>query len=128
MDLSITRTEYRSDGIFGQLYDDQGNVIAYILEHAYPDGSGGWIPKVAAGTYTCVRGNHELEGMTEPFVTFMLQGVPDFQGASVTNILLHWGNYDRDSEGCFLLGASEVFDGTEEMVTNSKATFAKFMG
>ena len=128
MDFSLNTTDQRSDGIFGQIVDDQGNVIAYTLEHAYPDGSGGWVPKLARGqTYTCQRSQHRLEGMSAPFITFQVMDVPDFQGASVTNILIHWGNYDRDSEGCILVGANEVFDGTEEMVTNSKVTWEKLM-
>ena len=127
MNLTLTRNQYRSDGVFSTLTDENGNVVARTLDHAYDDGNGGWTAKIQPGTYTCQLGPHELEGMTAPFQTFEVLNVPDFQGAPVSGILFHWGNYAKDSHGCLLLGASEVFDGTEEMVTNSRATFAQFM-
>ena len=44
-----------------------------------------------------------------------------------TNILIHAGNYNNDSEGCILLGDSVIMSGRGQMITNSKVTFAKFM-
>lgn len=118
MNLTLRRKEKRAAGIFSELLNDAGNVIAATLEHAYEDGNGGWEPKIPLGTYNCVRGPHRLHNMTADFTTFEITGV---EGHS--NLLFHWGNFDRDSEGCILLGEAEVGD----MVTNSRVTFAKFM-
>jgi hypothetical protein len=61
--------------------------------------------------------------MTEDFITFEIKGVPNFNGIPVTGVLFHWGNYDKDSEGCVLMGSSE----TPTMITNSRQTWADFM-
>ena len=114
----LTRTKFSPEGIFGELKDNSGTFVAYILEHSYDNK-----PKVADGVYTCVRGSHRLHGMTEDFSTFEVMGVPDFDGKSVKGILFHWGNYDRDSEGCLLMGSTE----TPTMIGNSRDTWGKFM-
>jgi hypothetical protein len=61
--------------------------------------------------------------MTEDFITFEIMGVPNFNGVPVTGVLFHWGNYDKDSEGCVLMGSSE----TPTMIGNSRTTWAAFM-
>jgi hypothetical protein len=117
-DLILTHNRFCSDGIFGELKTGDSQFVAYTLEHSYDNK-----PKLADGSYTCVRGPHRLHGMTEDFITFEIKGVPDFNGKSVTGVLFHWGNYDKDSEGCVLLGSSE----TPTMITNSRKTWADFM-
>lgn len=47
-----------------------------------------------------------------------LQNVPNFEG-----ILIHWGNYVKDTEGCILIGLGE----TQTTITQSKAAFADFV-
>lgn len=118
MDLTISRKEFKSTGIFSVLQDTDGNVIAHTLEHAYQSDTGDWLPKIPNGSYTCVRGPHRLHGMDADFTTFEITGVEGH-----TNLLFHAGNFNRDSEGCILVGDQQVND----MVTNSKVTFAKFM-
>jgi hypothetical protein len=134
MNLTLKRTEWRRDGIFGELRDPGGNVIAHTLEHSfmvYATGSYSYHPKVAPGTYTCVRGLHNTEGRVKkgmpPFETFMVQDVPDFCGQKVTGILFHVGNFDSDSEGCILLGAAEIERGTVKMIAHSQSTFERFL-
>lgn len=122
MDLVLKRTSYRSDGIFGELSTSDGKLIAHTLEHAYSDGTGGWAPKIPDGQWTCQRGPHRLHGMTNDFITFEIMNVPGHD-----NLLFHWGNYNKDSEGCVLLGELETSTGGVHMVTNSRSTFAKFM-
>jgi hypothetical protein len=119
MDLILTRTSYEQDGIFSELTQEDGTLIAYTLEHSYDNE-----PKIPNGSFVCVRGQHRLNGMTEDFTTFEITGV---EGHS--NLLFHWGNYNKDSEGCVLLGEKIVHDSNESnsMITNSRATFAKFM-
>ncbi len=124
MNLTITRTEYRPDGIFSVVTDPLGSRIMTTLEHAYEaeDGSGGYEPKIPPGTYTCVRGKHRLHGMKNDFETFEVTGVPGHSG-----LLFHWGNWNRDSDGCILTGDSVDVAGDTEMITKSRATFDHFM-
>lgn len=124
MNCTLYRKEYRPDGIFGELRDESGAVMAYTLEHAYPDGEK-LSPKVAPGTYTCVR--HDPNRL--PYVTFMLENVPDFQGEKVTGILIHIGNFAHDSIGCILLGGEIAPNGPsgDQMLIHSRDTFQRFM-
>lgn len=127
MNLTYQRKLYRQDGIFSDVLDADGNHVFVVLEHAYPQTDGSFLPILQPGTYDCIRGAHRLHGMTENFITFEIVGVNDAQGLPHHGILLHWGNYNRDSEGCSLVGESIVNDGKQDMVTNSRSTFAKFM-
>ncbi len=121
--MVLTRTRATPDGIFGQLCKEDGTFFAYTLEHSYETDPGVFKPKVAKGVYICVKGQHKLEHSIEPFTAFELQNVPDFQGKSVSGILLHIGNRSSDSSGCFLLGMGVM----PTMVTNSKKAFEDFM-
>jgi hypothetical protein len=125
MNLTLKRDQYRKDGIYGRLLNDKDEQVAVTLEHAYdPNDEGSFAPKVPQGTYTCQRGQHQLAGMSAPFTTFEITGVPGHTG-----ILFHRGNYNSDSEGCVLLGrdiATSNLDGTQ-MLTLSAITFTSFM-
>lgn len=125
MDLTLTRKEYRPDGIFSDLRkNDTGDLVAVTLEHAYADPHDSeYLPKIPSGTYTCVRGQHRLHNMTQDFTTFEITGV-----AGHSNLLFHRGNYNSNSEGCVLLGQFKTLtsDGNQ-MITNSKQTFNDFM-
>ncbi len=125
MNMTLERTDFEADGILGILLDDKDFFVAHTLEHAYGTGAGdgSYTPKVPVGTYTCKRSPHRLHGMSVTFETFQLMDVPNH-----SNILLHWGNFNKDSDGCILLG-QEVTTGPkgEHMITNSRATFVKFM-
>ncbi len=120
--MKLVRTAFRPDGIFGRLYNDHGVPLAYTLEHAYAQTDGAWVPKLPNGEYKCVRGVHKLHNLV-PFETFEILGVKGHD-----NILFHAGNFDKDSEGCVLLGQAIVkqADGSE-MITNSRHTFQDFM-
>ena len=117
MNLTLTRNSYEQDGVFGVLTNEDGARIAVTLEHAYLLLSS-YVPKIPPGTYTCVRGEHQLASMLTPFSTFEITGVPGH-----TNLLFHAGNFNADSEGCILLGKNQA----PGMVTDSKETFAYFM-
>ena len=123
MNLTLQRNNYRADGIFSSCSDESGLPVMVTLEHAYEDGSGGFDPKIPPGQYICTRGPHRLNGMTEDFETFEINGVEGHEG-----LLFHWGNYNRDSEGCILVGKSDAMagDGTD-MITSSRVEFADFM-
>jgi glutaredoxin-related protein len=125
MNLMLIRKQWTPTGVIGELHDDNLNLVAVTLEHAYkatPPSSHPWMPKVPNGTYTCVRGMHQLEKMLVPFETFEITGVPGH-----SDILFHVGNYDADSSGCVLVGENVSYGMMSFMITNSRATFAKFM-
>lgn len=115
--MRLVRYASSEVGIFGELQNDDGKHLYYTLEHAYfLDGN--YVPKIPIGTYKCVRGQHQLEHMTEPFTTYEITGIDGH-----SKILFHWGNYNADSSGCVLVG----LDHTAEMITNSKEAFNEFM-
>ena len=118
MDITLSRTDKKETGIFGKFTNSDGATVALTLEHAYEQPDGSWESKLPAGTYVCVRGQHQLASMTHPFETFAISNVPGH-----TNVLIHMGNYDRDSEGCVLVGKAIVGD----MITHSLETFNDFM-
>jgi hypothetical protein len=123
MDLILTRKQSRVDGIFGELTDTSGKLIAVTLEHAYIDvNKWSFHPKLYAGQFTCELGPHRLHRMTHDFDTFEIMGVKGHD-----NILFHWGNFNEDSDGCVLLGEAVSNAHGFQVVTNSRATFAKFM-
>lgn len=115
--MILTHSAKKLNGIFGTLYTDDGIFVGFTLEHAYPQGDG-FEGKIPNGSYTCVRGMHRLHNMTEDFETFEITGIEGH-----TDILFHWGNYNKDSEGCVLLGNH----GSSDAVLDSRACFASFM-
>lgn len=115
--FKLTRKQFREDGIFSELTDQDGKVVAQTLEHSYNN-----LPKITNGTHKCVRGPHRLHNMTEDFITFEVTGI-----VGHSDLLFHWGNYNKDSDGCILMGETVAETNKIEMVTNSRATFAKFM-
>lgn len=114
MNLTLVRKEYSAQGVFGELRDEGGNLVAVTLEHAYDECQ----PKLPLGTYSCLRGSHRLDGMTRDFEAFEITGVPGHTG-----ILFHVGNTAKDSSGCVLLGLRR--DGV--MILGSKLAFDAFM-
>jgi len=120
--LKLSRTDFLETGIFGILSSDDTLFSCYTLEHAYPDQCKPplYFPKIPKGTYTCIRGMHQLEGMKEPFETFEVMNVPGH-----TNILFHSGNLNADSAGCILLGLQR--EGNLEIL-DSRSAFEVFMG
>lgn len=121
MDILIERTNYREDGIFGAVYDGDGNFLFSTLEHAYAQNDGTYKPKVPNGFYVCVRGFHRLEDMSYDFPTYEITNVPNHK-----EILFHWGNFNENSAGCVLLGLS-IEKGPKWMITESRKAFAEFM-
>jgi len=118
MDMTLKRYAWRPNGVFSNLLLNDDSQFCVTLEHAYLGEDGGVTAKIPSGTYTCKRSMHELHGMTEPFETFQIMDVPGHD-----NILFHWGNFNKDSEGCVLLGRKDMID----MITDSRAMFSSFM-
>ncbi len=124
MNLTLRRQFCRADGVFSTLDDETGKRLGWGLEHAYPTGAEQFGPKITPGKYACVRGLHRLADMKEPFQTFEIMGV-----AGHSNLLFHCGNFNKDSEGCILLGKAAQLGGAagSDMVLHSKEAFADFM-
>lgn len=116
--MILIRNSFEESGIYGELLNDLGQQIAVTLEHAYKNTFGNYYPKVPESYYNCILGTHQLEGMIHSFQTYELQDVPDH-----SNILIHMGNYNKDSDGCILLGEERSGD----MITNSVKTFDSFI-
>lgn len=116
MTLRLIRREFRPDGIFSELKDEKGNILAQCVEHSY-----GSKPKLQFGKYTCRRGIHKLHDL-KPFETFEICGVRGHSG-----VLFHVGNWHTDSDGCVLLGSGIAQSKKGQMVTSSKQTFHEFM-
>jgi hypothetical protein len=120
MVVKLTRLHLSSQGIFGKLELADREFVS--LEHAYLTSLDTYSPKLAKGTYTCVRhAPHRL-----PYETWEVTGVPDFEGQSVEAILIHIGNFQEDSEGCILVGTSRSLD-NPEMIKGSRAAFRDLM-
>ena len=124
MNCTLQRNAYGPDGIFGILTsDDDQSQIAVTLEHAFvtPDGHlTEYLPKLSAGVYTCVKYNSPRHG-----IVWMLNNVP-----GATYIEIHSGNFNKDSDGCILLGRRVISDPDEpdqNMITSSGNSFNKFM-
>lgn len=116
MDLKLHRSEYKTDGIISELISGNTKCIARTLEHSYDSK-----PKLPPGVYKCVRGTHKLHDGV-PFETFEITGVPGHSG-----VLFHPGNWNKDSEGCVLLGDAVTTSKQGTMITNSKTVFHEFM-
>lgn len=117
MNLSLIRTAFRIDGIFGELRDDSDTELFITLEHSYD-----LVPKIPDGVYKCIRGIHQLEHMADPFETFEITEVPNH-----TEILFHVGNANVDSAGCVLLGMTFAQVGGAQWITQSQHSFERFM-
>ena len=115
MDAKLTRKSASLYGVLGELVI--GGVKFATLEHAYSEGAA-FVPKLAAGTYNCVRRVSPKHGEI-----FMVANPPEFEGRPVTYIEIHIGNYNSDSEGCILLGEKQGLG----CILESRPAFDAFM-
>jgi hypothetical protein len=118
MNFTLTRQSCGLYGVFGELVSEDGSKKFVTLEHAFIVNKQ-YMPKVAAGVYTCQR----YYSPKHRYDLFLVKNVPPFQGAFVTYIELHIGNYNTDSDGCILLGLAK---GTG-MIEDSRDAFWEFM-
>jgi Family of unknown function (DUF5675) len=110
------------DGIFGTLTSDTGWQCV-CLQHAYLQNDGTYTAKVSPGIYTCKLRDSAHFG----YKVYGLVDVPAFQGKPVSDIEIHRGNYNKDSEGCILLGEDIITSNGQDMITKSEKTFDEFM-
>lgn len=123
MKLILQRKDFRYDGIFSEILDENYHFLFVALEHAYLCTDGTYKPKIPNGTYTCVRGMHNLESRIAkgepPFETFEITGVDGHSG-----LLFHPLNYNEESDGCVGPGLSlgKRTNGGQ-MICNSQKAF-----
>lgn len=139
MDLRAQYTEGRSDGVFGWFLpaeaplESEVKPLCVFVTRAVKQPDGTYRPIVRAGVFECVRGIHYLQKDSGPLIeleTFEVTGVHGHGG-----IVFHWGNFGSDSKACFCTGRKvtrieqdrDGVDGPDEMVTESRASFAAFM-
>jgi hypothetical protein len=123
MDLTLKRTDFSPQGIFGQILDVNNTFKWVTAEHAYPTADGDVYAKIPFGQWICRRGLHRLDGMLNDFETFEIMDVP-----GRTNLLFHWGNYPQiDSQGCILLGQTISDINGLKAVSMSKVSWNEFM-
>jgi hypothetical protein len=117
MNITLKRTLFNSEGVFGEFLLEDGTIFCVTLEHPY-ENQGVWTPKVPSGEYVCQR----RFSPKFQYDVFEIMNVP-----GCTYIEIHVGNFATDSDGCILLGQALNDQSGVLMITNSKAAFAKFM-
>lgn len=116
MRLTLSRFLYRTDGIISRLVDEQDQQLCVTLEHAYGDANPS--PKLQAGTY-----HFKWTDLPTLGWCFLICDVPGHEGMA-----LHAGNFERDSDGCVLVGETFLVDTSgRAMVTNSWRALAKLL-
>lgn len=114
INLTLTRNRKELYGVFGELLDYSGKLVAVTLEHAFKQPDGSWDAAIPIGTYTCLRRLSPKFG----YDVFILLGVP---GHSYVEI--HIGNVNSDSDGCILLGTAT----SQTSIFESRVAFTEFM-
>jgi len=115
--MILTRTSKEPTGIYGTFTSEDGSFNCVTLEHAFPQTDGTYAPIIQPGTYTCTLGTFTLEGYP-PGQYYQITGVTGH-----TDVLIHFGNFNKNSDGCVLLGQER----SGNMITNSDKTFEAFM-
>ena len=120
---TLHRTAKGADGIFGRfMFDGDNTSFMVTLEHAFLQDDGSYNAVIPTGKYFCVRGTHALhDGVA--FETFEITGIVGHSG-----LLFHAGNFNHDSSGCVLCGATQITQPNgDDMITASRSKFADFM-
>ena len=113
--FQLYRLEYNPTyGTFGVLLMD-GSVFCVTLELPWNNNQTD-ISCIPTGQYTCNKITSPKFG-----VVFEVQGVPNR-----VDVLLHIGNYTKDTHGCILLGSSFIEDGNRG-IAQSTVMFNHFM-
>lgn len=112
----IKRVFLSKDVTFGVLALDDDAPICVTLERPWLNNAPN-VSCIPAGQYTCKRVNSPKFGNV-----FEVTGV-----TGRSKVLIHWGNWVTDTEGCIVLGESYAILKNEVAVAQSKAAFDEFM-
>lgn len=121
MILTLQRDPFRPDGTTGKLAVN-GAFFCFTLEPPSETRITDGPVCIPAGEYAVTIDYSPRFGRAMPRV----ENVPERAG-----ILIHWGNYVEDTEGCVLVGSSRsVIQGAaqEPAVWNSRETFDRLYG
>jgi hypothetical protein len=123
--LILKRVSSDEDGTYGVLLLNE-RIIALTLEDSWKDNRRN-VSCIPEGSYLC-----RLTYSPKFGKTYEVLDVPNR-----SNIIFHWGNTEKDTEGCILLGLIPstliaVDDDTGKLerqpaVLNSKVAFSRFM-
>lgn len=115
MILKLKRTQHLPTATLGQLtFDDIKTDAIYTLEN--PKRKTDKDSRIPAGTYTC-----KPYSGTKYKDVYEVTNVPNR-----TAILFHWGNTEKDTLGCILLGNKIGKIGSEPAILESKKCFERF--
>jgi hypothetical protein len=121
MELMVNRDVFTEDSSLGQLFIDD-EFECYTLEDKFREVEGE-LPEVwkVKGETAIPLGRYEVQLLLSPrfgFVTPHLLNVPGF-----SEIEMHPGNTDKDTEGCILVGTQRDADS----LSNSRIAFGALM-
>ena len=115
--IALHRLEQTAFATFGQLVDEEQNVVCVTLELPWHENEHD-VSCIPAGMYTAHRRHSPKHG----YDLFELANVPNR-----ANIELHIGNLPHDSLGCILLGSNLGIVNGQHGITGSAAAFRRFM-
>lgn len=118
--ITLKRLHKKAEGIFSILFVDGSQF--YTLEHSFLQPDGGYDAILQPRIYTCQLGEHQLKHDPTPFQTYEVTGVTGHWG-----VLFHVGNWNKDSDGCILVGSNIDLTGVPPMITHSEIAFKSFM-
>tara|TARA_R110000772_G_scaffold76180_1_gene164772 strand:+ start:1748 stop:2137 length:390 start_codon:yes stop_codon:yes gene_type:complete len=115
MNLILDRNIKSSHWNMGSLSDaDFPDFELATLENPWQNNEP-YVSCIPEGDYICKRVDSPRYGNT-----FQVQ---DVEGR--THILFHWGNYERNTLGCILVGLTQI--PSKDMIGSSRKGFAKFI-
>ena len=124
MDILVDRFVSNEDVTVSRVYVD-GEFICHGLEDEYREHKVPGETRIPAGTYKI--GMRRTGGFhnryTQKFGHFHRGMLHVLDVPGFTYILIHVGNYDRDTDGCLLLGRADL---KAMAVWQSKTTYVKF--
>lgn len=114
MTLKLKRTHHLKEATLGTLtIDDVKTDPIYTLEN--PKRATDKDSRIPAGVYKC-----KPYSGTKYKDVYIVLDVPNRSA-----ILFHWGNYEKDTEGCILLGNRRTTS-PQPMIMESKKCFERF--
>jgi hypothetical protein len=119
MELTLVTNIFTDKSTESTLLVD-GEFQCYTLELPVKDGLPG--SAIPSGVYDVkLLPSLKFKASTDPWVLGYADSIPHILGIpNRSNILIHWGNFDTDTEGCILTGQKE----TKDEVELSRAAFA----